>query len=954
MKKHFALSLLALGLASSQVAALDGVKAKNVTSGSTKPNALINIEPQKRYIVSFYNNKSLNNPALTDSITVDTSFKHKAFVNGKFSAPNARKLVASAGGNVMRELPSVSAIAAELTGAQLKSLRNNPEVYFIEEDPVRTLHGEESPYGIAQVQADLMSEAAINNQKVCVIDTGVEAGHEDLAGIANMTGEVSNTLTSPVDLGVWNQDSYGHGTHVTGILSAIGNNNIGVRGVSASGNLNLHIVKIIHNPNYYRFYASDMIAGINACQQAGANIVNMSIGGENSSVTEQTAMDNARAAGMLLFGAAGNRGSISYFYPASYDSVVSVGAVDSENSPWMYTQTNDQVELVAPGVGIKSTLPNNSYSNWDGTSMATPFAAGVAALVWSQHSTCSNNQVREALQQSALDLGDAGLDTTFGYGLVQAQAASDYLTANGCPVDEPPPAQDAVFTDPEDFEEGDLYNVEVTPDGEVVLQDTPSAFDVIWIAASGRGTIVKINTVTGDILGEYLTAPDGHGKNPSRTTVDGDGSVWATNRADTVNNQGSVVHIGSLENNQCVDRNNNGIIETSTGLGDIKSWSNAGGVDSDGGVDTAQDECIIHFTKVHSTKTRHVSVTPENDVWVSGTDSRVFNLVDGDTGLVKRTEGPVGYGGYGGILDGNGILWSSRRLLRWDISKPLSGDNHGPDWQGYEHDSYGICIDSLGNVWNTSLNGDEIRKYAPDGKLLGTYNHGNSRAQGCAIDHNDKVWVAHSLGGRVDVGHLTKDGEFLGNVSLEGHAGPTGIAIDKLGKVWVTAWDTHAALRIDPSLGELGKYGIPLGKVDLIVPLGGGASPYNYSDMTGSVQPVIPDSGTLNLDYDSGPANNVAGGDNLLNDRDTIISWNGTTPGDSTISITAVSSADGINYGLRESVINGQKLTVATDRYIRLYIHMTRSTTTSDANGLGHSPALADLTISRVDNNQGN
>ena len=106
------------------------------------------------------------------------------------------------------------------------------------------------------------------------------------------------------------------------------------------------------------------------------------------------------------------------------------------------------------------------------------------------------------------------------------------------------------------------------------------------------------------------------GGNPSRTTVDKDGSVWLSNRNDIgPNGRGTIVHIGLNENNQCEERNGIPGIQTSTGLGDIKPWTDESGNRS---VATADDECIVHYTEVNSYGTRHVSIDKNNDVWVSG------------------------------------------------------------------------------------------------------------------------------------------------------------------------------------------------------------------------------------------------------------------------------------------------------------------------------------------------
>lgn len=170
-------------------------------------------------------------------------------------------------------------------------------------------------------------------------------------------------------MGEWSTDTYGHGTHVAGTISAL-NNSVGIDGISPNGLLNLHIVKVIHKANYWAYWGSDVIAAVQSCQTAGATVINMSLAGTSSSTAEQQALQSAYDSGILLVGAAGNRGNDSYYYPASYDSVISVGAVDQTSTAWDYTQTNDQIELVAPGVGVESTLPNNRYGLFDGTSAA--------------------------------------------------------------------------------------------------------------------------------------------------------------------------------------------------------------------------------------------------------------------------------------------------------------------------------------------------------------------------------------------------------------------------------------------------------------------------------------------------------------------------------------------------------------------------------------------------------
>lgn len=335
-------------------------------------------------------------------------------------------------GQTKRLLHKQNTIAAELTAEALKQLQNDSAIAFIEEDPVRELsHKGYASYGIPMVQAPLVSDAMSSNQKICVIDTGYDAQHEDLPNGANITGEILDASGGERAIGNWFEDTYGHGTHITGTLAALGNN-IGLTGVLPSGALNIHHVKVLDHSGYWRVYGSDLIAAVNACETQGASVTNMSIAGWQQSQLEQQAMQNAYDNGMLLVAAAGNLGTQRYAYPASYDAVISVGAIDSSKNPWMFTQRNDQIELVAPGVEVNSTLPNNKYGKWDGTSVATPHVSGVAALVWSHFPNCSNTRIREALRQSALDLGETGPDHTHGNGLIQAKAAVDWLSENGC------------------------------------------------------------------------------------------------------------------------------------------------------------------------------------------------------------------------------------------------------------------------------------------------------------------------------------------------------------------------------------------------------------------------------------------------------------------------------------------------------------------------------------------
>ncbi|WP_417362309.1 S8 family serine peptidase [Gallaecimonas pentaromativorans] len=353
---------------------------------------------------------------------------------GAFDIQAADKVLAKADAKAIMHLKKAGLSVAELNPKQLALLKKDPSVEYVEVDPKRYLMAESQPYGISLVQANQVSDSAIANRKVCIIDTGYDLGHEDLPS----SGITGNDSYGGYDTGNWYQDGYGHGTHVAGTITAIGNNGIGVVGVSGSGNIGLHIVKVFNNSGNWA-YGSDLVGAISQCENAGADVISMSLGGPDSSTSERNAMDSAYSDGVLIVAAAGNDGNASFSYPASYNSVMSVAAVNSSGSWASFSQYNSQVEIAAPGVNVLSTVPGDGYAYYSGTSMATPHVSGVAALVWSLHTQCTAAQIRSALDATAQDQGASGRDNYYGYGIVKAKAAHDYLTANGCSGGTTPP-----------------------------------------------------------------------------------------------------------------------------------------------------------------------------------------------------------------------------------------------------------------------------------------------------------------------------------------------------------------------------------------------------------------------------------------------------------------------------------------------------------------------------------
>ncbi|EED91782.1 predicted protein, partial [Thalassiosira pseudonana CCMP1335] len=171
----------------------------------------------------------------------------------------------------------------------------------------------------------------------------------------------------------------GQGTHCACGIGAIGDNDRGVIGVNPDPTkFSLHINKALNAQGIGT--TSSLIQAIEGCMESGSKVISMSLGGGPNSDIFREIYKEAYDEGILIFGAAGNQGSTDHGYPVSFPHVVSVGAVNQNGKRAPFSNFN-QVELMAPGVEVLSTYPNDSYFTLSGTSMATPYVAGVAALV---------------------------------------------------------------------------------------------------------------------------------------------------------------------------------------------------------------------------------------------------------------------------------------------------------------------------------------------------------------------------------------------------------------------------------------------------------------------------------------------------------------------------------------------------------------------------------------------
>ena len=502
-----------------------------------------------------------------------------------------------------------------------------------------------------------------------------------------------------------------------------------------------------------------------------------------------------------------------------------------------------------------------------------------------------------------------------------------------------------VFTNNTDFDQGSLVNVnhQVVPD-QLQLNDQVATFPRLFVACSNRGTIVKINTVTGEILGEYVTSPAGRFRDPSRTTVDLLGNVWTGNRAEVTGGKGSVVRVALPETAGCIDRNHNGVIETSKGLGDILAWPNTGSADTNGGVTTAADECIISYVRTSGTGVRTLAIDSSNSLWVGGGidgPSRKFDRIDGQTNQILRSIdmmqpldtgalAALPYGGYGGFIDRNCMLWSATatgQLVRLD-TRLANGDPGLIKLAAVNRTTYGLAMDTNGVVWNSNWQDNTITKVSPQATVLSVFGTGSYAGdRGVAVTPSDNhVWVANSNGNTVS--RLDNNGNVLAIVTTG--STPTGVAVDAAGKVWAANHGSSTVSRINPATNS----------VDLTVNLGSGCTPYNYSDMTGAVAlGTTAPSGFWSVTLDGG----VPGRAWRRVDFD-IAKPAGT---EVRVELRAADNTASIGSSVMHPAVSGATFCNLTGRFLEIQVRLVRGITSTSCipSTATESPVLHDLTV---------
>ncbi|MEZ4707609.1 MAG: S8 family peptidase [Caldilineaceae bacterium] len=277
-------------------------------------------------------------------------------------------------------------------------------------------------YGQRKVEALAAWEIITGTQEViiAILDTGINPEHPEFEGRIIMGYDYINDDADPTD-------DHGHGSHVSGIAAAALNNGQGAAGICP--NCSILAVKVLNENNAGTWGSAAQ--GIIYAVDNGARVINLSLGANVPSNTIKSAIDYAQENGVLIVAAAGNSASSNYFYPAAYEGIMGISATNSNDELWGLSNRGEYIDVAAPGhliYGPSKSLDHEfgGYVYKSGTSMAAPFVAGLAGLLFSQDPSRTAEDVVGIITQSADDLGDAGRDDYFGYGRINVLAAVNF------------------------------------------------------------------------------------------------------------------------------------------------------------------------------------------------------------------------------------------------------------------------------------------------------------------------------------------------------------------------------------------------------------------------------------------------------------------------------------------------------------------------------------------------
>jgi subtilisin len=334
-------------------------------------------------------------------------------VNVGYSDASGKRAAKAEAAGVVREF-NFDALTIRVDENAIEGLSKRPDVRYVERNGTMHALGQQLTWGVDRVDADVTSANGETGAgaDIAVIDTGIDSDHPDL--VDNLGAGKAFVKAKGNFAENWDDDN-DHGTHCAGIAGAVDNSQ-GVRGVSTEATL--HAVKVLDKRGSGSY--SDIAAGIEYTADQGWDVGSLSLGGSAGSQTLKDACSYAQSKGVFLVAAAGNDGPCGdcVGYPAAYEECLAVSSSAQDDSLSDFSSTGPEVELVAPGTDVYSTVPGG-YDTFSGTSMATPHVAGAAGLLMANGDT--NSDARSQLKSTAEDIGLASNEQ--GSGLLDAAAA---------------------------------------------------------------------------------------------------------------------------------------------------------------------------------------------------------------------------------------------------------------------------------------------------------------------------------------------------------------------------------------------------------------------------------------------------------------------------------------------------------------------------------------------------
>lgn len=415
-----------------------------------------------------------------------------------------QNMLAQAGAAELDRIPPIDVrilrVPADQQGRILEALRRHPNIAFAEsEEIVEPDYTPDDPYygkqwHLPKIGGPSAWDATTGRADIiiAILDTGVDPTHPDLSGLLvpgwNFYDNNSDT-----------RDVYGHGTTVAGSAAAMGNNGVGVASVSWQ----CRIMPIRISSTTGGATLSAMASGVTFAADHGARVANISYNAAGRSSTVQAAARYMQERGGVVTVSSGNDGV--YIDSPDNEYVLVVGATGSSDSVTSFSNSGPHVDLTAPGSSIYSTANGGGYRSASGTSFSAPITAGVAAMVMSVNPNLTGRQVQDILKQTAVDLGPAGYDTSYGHGRVDVHAAV-LAAASAVAADGTPPA------------------VQITSPGDnAVLQGTVT----VSVSSSDNVGVAEVEVyVGGDYAGSSTSANTSFSWD-TRTQADGPTTLTA-------------------------------------------------------------------------------------------------------------------------------------------------------------------------------------------------------------------------------------------------------------------------------------------------------------------------------------------------------------------------------------------------------------------------------------------